>query len=90
VLGLSKFSRVVEYFARRPQVQERLTSQIYYALKYILETEDIAVSINAKHFCMIARGVEASNAWTHTTKLGGVFKTEPSVRAEFLNLSNKK
>ncbi len=86
VIGLSKLARIVEYYSRRPQVQERLTSQIYHALSYLLETEDVAVGINAKHFCMISRGVETPNAWTQTTKLGGSFKTDPSTKAEFLRL----
>ena len=86
VIGLSKLARVVEYYARRPQVQERLTSQVYHALSYLLETPNVAVAINAQHFCMIARGVEAPNSWTQTTKLGGVFKADPSTKAEFLNL----
>jgi len=88
--GLVNCGRVVEYFSRRPQVQERLTSQIYHALSYLLDTENIAVSINAKHFCMIARGIESPNSWTQTTKLGGVFKTDPTVRYEFLSLNTKK
>ena len=85
VIGLSKLARVVEYFSRRPQVQERLTSQIYYSLSHILETEHVAVSIRAQHYCMISRGVEAHNAWTHTTKLGGSFKDKSETRAEFLS-----
>lgn len=86
VIGLSKLARIVEYYSRRPQVQERLTSQIYHALSYMLETEDVAVGINAKHFCMISRGVETPNSWTQTTKLGGAFKNDPGTKAEFLRL----
>lgn len=89
VIGLSKLSRVVEYFCKRPQVQERLTSQIYHALSYMLGTTDIAVGINAAHLCMTTRGVEDPDAWTQTTKLGGVFKSDPQTRAEFLSLMNK-
>jgi GTP cyclohydrolase I len=90
VLGLSKLNRVVEYFARRPQVQERLTEQVYYALSYILETPDVAVVIDANHYCVISRGVEDHNSSTVTSKMGGGFKTNPELRAEFLSLVGKK
>ena len=83
ILGLSKFNRIVDYFARRPQIQERLTEQIYYALRYVLGTEDIAVQIEAEHFCVKARGVKHADSRTTTTKLGGEFMN-PAVRAEFL------
>ena len=86
VLGLSKINRVVEYFSKRPQIQERLTEQIYYALEYILGTSDIAVVINAKHYCVAARGVEDTNSSTITSKLGGCFKEDPAARAEFMRL----
>lgn len=86
VIGLSKMSRVVDYFSRRPQVQERLTSQIYHALSYMLGTENVAVGIKAAHMCMSTRGVEDRDAWTQTTKLGGAFKNDPQTRAEFLSL----
>ena len=86
VIGLSKLSRVVDYFSRRPQVQERLTSQIYHALSYMLGTDNVAVAIKAVHLCMTTRGVEDMAAWTQTTKLGGAFKEDPQTRAEFLNL----
>ncbi len=88
VLGLSKINRIVEYFSKRPQIQERLTEQIYYALQYILETDNIAVVINAKHYCVAARGVEDTGSSTVTSKLGGAFKTDPAVRAEFMNIVN--
>ena len=84
VLGLSKINRVFDFFAKRPQIQERLTEQIYYALSYILETDDVAVEINAVHYCVKARGVRDINSKTKTTKLGGVFKNQ-EVRNEFLN-----
>ena len=90
VLGLSKINRIVEYFSKRPQIQERLTEQIYYALQYILETDNIAVVINAKHYCVAARGVEDTGSSTVTSKLGGAFKTDPAVRAEFMNIVNTK
>jgi len=85
VLGLSKMPRIVEYFSRRPQIQERLTEQVYYALQYILGTDDIAVTIIGEHMCVSQRGVEDSSADTSTTKLGGVFKSDPSARSEFLS-----
>lgn len=90
VLGLSKINRIVEYFSKRPQIQERLTEQVYHALQYILETDNIAVVIDAVHYCVRSRGVEDSGSSTVTSKLGGVFKTEPAVRAEFMNLVNKR
>jgi GTP cyclohydrolase IA len=84
VLGLSKLPRICEYFARRPQIQERLTEQVYHALQLILETDNIAVVLNARHLCVSHRGVEDTNAATVTSKLGGVFKTDPATRAEFM------
>lgn len=83
VLGLSKINRVVEFFSKRPQIQERLTEQIYYALSYILNTEDVAVMIDADHYCVKSRGVQDLNSKTRTTKLGGAFKRS-EVRHEFL------
>ena len=88
VLGLSKINRVVEYFSKRPQIQERLTEQVYHALQYILETDDIAVVIDAQHYCVKSRGVEDVGSSTVTSKLGGVFKNDPSVRVEFMNIVN--
>lgn len=84
VLGLSKINRVVKFFSQRPQIQERLTEQIYHALSYILETENVAVKIVATHYCVKSRGIEDTGSNTTTTKLGGQFK-EPATRAEFLN-----
>lgn len=86
VLGLSKFARVAEFFASRPQVQERLTEQVYAALGYILDTFDIAVIIEADHFCMKMRGVKDACASTTTSKMGGKFFTEASARMEVLKL----
>lgn len=85
VLGLSKMNRIVEYFSRRPQVQERLGAQILEAMKFVLKTDDVAVSINAKHYCVASRGVEDSNSYTVTNHLSGVFKDKPEVRQEFLS-----
>jgi len=86
VLGLSKINRIVEYFSKRPQIQERLTEQVYHALQYILDTDDIGVVIHAQHFCVKSRGVEDTGSSTVTSKLGGVFKTDPNVRTEFMRL----
>jgi len=83
VLGLSKLPRICKYFARRPQVQERLSVQILEALKFILDTDNVAVSMTAKHYCVISRGVEDTDAMTTTNALSGIFKTDPSCRAEF-------
>jgi GTP cyclohydrolase IA len=89
VLGLSKINRIVDYFCRRPQVQERLTHQIFHSLAHILGTQDIAVVIDATHYCVKARGVEDSSSHTFTSKLGGIFKSNPATRAEFFALLNK-
>jgi GTP cyclohydrolase IA len=88
VLGLSKLNRVVEYFAKRPQIQERLTEQVYHALSYILDTPNIGVIVDAQHYCVKSRGVEDTGSSTITSKLGGCFKNEPDVRAEFMNIVN--
>ena len=90
VLGISKLSRVVEYYSRRPQIQERLTEQIYHALCFILGTDDVAVLIDAEHSCVSMRGAEDDGASTITSKLGGKFRTEPGVRSEFMHLSTYK
>jgi GTP cyclohydrolase I len=86
VIGLSKLSRICDYFARRPQIQERLTCQIFEALRFILKTDNIAVHINAKHYCMVGRGIEDASAMTSTSKLGGAFKTQPATRSEFFSM----
>lgn len=84
VIGLSKINRIVEYFAKRPQVQERMTKQIADCLQQVLETENVAVHINAKHFCVIARGVEDAHSSTVTSDLRGEFKKSLQTRQEFL------
>tara|TARA_B100002019_G_C21203360_1_gene565271 strand:+ start:381 stop:1061 length:681 start_codon:yes stop_codon:yes gene_type:complete len=89
VLGLSKINRIVEYFAKRPQIQERLTEQVFHALQAILETDSVAVVVDAQHYCVKSRGVEDTGSYTVTSKLGGVFKSDPSVRTEFMNIVNK-
>lgn len=88
VLGLSKLNRIVEFFSRRPQVQERLTAQICETLKFILETKDVAVCIDAEHLCVKTRGVEDACSDTVTSKLSGVFKSNASSRSEFFNMIN--
>lgn len=87
VLGLSKAARVVEFFSRRPQVQERLTNQIAEALKIICETEDVAVYLNATHLCMTTRGALDPGASTVTCALGGQFLENDNIRKEFLALA---
>ena len=87
VLGLSKINRIVEYFSKRPQIQERLTEQVFHALCFILETDDVAVMIEAKHYCVAARGVEDTGSSTVTVRLGGGFKTDPEVRNEFYQIA---
>ncbi|CAK4073833.1 GTP cyclohydrolase I FolE [Vibrio sp. 16] len=84
ILGLSKINRIVRFFAQRPQVQERLTQQILVAIQTLVETENVAVSIKATHYCVKSRGVMDANSETSTTALGGIFKTNPQTRAEFL------
>lgn len=88
VLGLSKLNRIVEFFARRPQIQERLTAQIAATLQFLLETDDVAVCIDAEHLCVKTRGVEDACSDTVTSKLGGVFKTKDSTRGEFFHMIN--
>ncbi|WP_136678508.1 GTP cyclohydrolase I FolE [Neptunomonas sp. XY-337] len=84
IIGLSKINRLVRFFAQRPQVQERLTKQVLIALQTLLETDNVAVSIRATHYCVKARGVMDVNSKTETTALGGSFKTNERTRAEFL------
>lgn len=84
IIGLSKINRIVRFFAQRPQVQERLTQQILIALQTLLETENVAVTIKASHYCVKARGVMDANSETSTTALGGIFKSNVHTRAEFL------
>ncbi len=84
LIGLSKINRIVRFFAQRPQVQERLTRQILVALQTLLGTDNVAVNINATHYCVKSRGVMDSNSQTSTTALGGCFKENIHTRAEFL------
>ena len=84
IIGLSKINRLVRFFSQRPQVQERLTKQILIALQTLLDTDNVAVSINATHYCVKSRGVMDVNSETETTALGGIYKSNPRTRAEFL------
>jgi GTP cyclohydrolase I len=84
VIGLSKINRIVQFFSRRPQVQERLTKQIADCLQYVLGTEHVAVYIDAKHYCVIARGIEDTASSTVTTEVRGHFRTKVQTREEFL------
>jgi len=88
VVGLSKLNRIVEYYAKRPQVQERLTIQIANHLRDVLGTDDVAVYIEAKHMCVQSRGVEHEASSTVTTEYSGKFLNE-NVRAEFLHAIKK-
>jgi GTP cyclohydrolase I len=87
VLGLSKINRVVDFFCRRPQVQERLTHQIMEALKFILDTDDVAVYIDAKHLCVSTRGVGDVGSSTVTCAMDGKFVHDDNVRREFLSIA---
>lgn len=89
VIGLSKINRIVEYFAKRPQVQERLTVQIANELKEVLGTEDVAVIIDAEHLCVSSRGVRDVNSSTLTAQFHGKFKQD-NTRSEFLTYINQK
>ena len=84
VIGLSKMNRIVEYYAKRPQVQERLTMQIVQELQIALGTEDVACVIDAKHLCVNSRGIKDIQSSTVTSEFGGKFKTEQA-RREFLD-----
>ena len=87
VVGLSKMNRIVDYFAKRPQVQERLTMQIVEELQHILQTKDVACVIDAKHLCVNSRGIRDIDSSTVTSEFGGKFK-DPNVRRDFLDYIN--
>ena len=89
VIGLSKINRIVDYYARRPQVQERLTRQIAEELEQALGTPDVAVLLDAKHFCVMMRGIEDQTSSTITAEYRGCFK-EPERREEFLRYIHSK
>lgn len=84
VVGLSKMNRIVDYFAKRPQVQERLTIQIVKELQRVLDTDDVACVIDAKHLCVNSRGIRDTESSTVTSEFGGQFKNEKT-RREFLD-----
>ncbi|KAF2330337.1 MULTISPECIES: GTP cyclohydrolase I FolE [Flavobacterium] len=84
VIGLSKMNRIVEYYAKRPQVQERLTMQIVQELQKALGTEDVACVIDAKHLCVNSRGIKDIESSTVTSEFGGKFK-DPQTKREFLD-----
>lgn len=86
ILGLSKFARITDHFARRLQVQERLTTQIADAVQKILHPLGVGVTIEASHLCMMMRGVQKQNSFTVTNSLRGVFKSDVRTRNEFLRL----
>jgi len=89
VLGLSKIARIVDMYARRLQIQEKLTKQIADAIEYAINAKGVAVVIEAKHLCMMMRGVEKQNSVMTTSVMTGVFRKEISTRSEFLNLINR-
>ena len=83
VLGLSNINRLVGFFAQRPQVQERLTQQVLVAIQTLTGSEDVAVSINATHYCVKARGIRDTNSYTKTSALGGKFLEDAELRRQF-------
>lgn len=89
VIGLSKINRIVDYYARRPQVQERMTRQILEELKNTLDTEDVIVVVDAKHFCVTTRGIQDDDSSTITLDYSGEFANKKT-RAEFLELVQSK
>jgi GTP cyclohydrolase I len=86
IVGLSKIARLVDVFARRLQVQERLTQQVAHALDDVLKPKGVGVVIQAAHLCMMMRGVQKQNSSTVTSCLLGLFRSDERTRAEFLNL----
>lgn len=89
VIGLSKLNRIVDYFARRPQVQERMIMQIFNELKSVLNTEDVIVVVEAEHLCVSSRGIKDSSSYTSTIQYGGIF-SEKENRNDFFNLMKKE
>lgn len=85
VIGLSKLNRIVDYYSRRPQVQERLIMQIFNELKSVLKTDDVIVVMEAKHLCVSSRGIKDESSFTSTIQYGGVFN-EKENRNDFFNL----
>jgi GTP cyclohydrolase IA len=89
LIGLSKIPRIVRYFARRPQLQERLAAQIADSLALLLQIEDIAISISARHYCVMARGIQDENSHAITTILRGQFGQDDHLRREFFENINR-
>ena len=89
VLGLSKVARIVDMYARRLQIQEKLTKQIADAIEQAIDARGVAVVIEAKHLCMMMRGVEKQNSVMTTSVMTGIFRNHISTRSEFLNLINR-
>lgn len=89
VIGLSKINRIVQYYAKRPQVQERMTLQIAEELKSVLKTDDVGVVVDANHMCVSSRGVNDTNSKTGTASFSGKFEDE-TTKKEFLNYINSK
>lgn len=90
ILGLSKVARITDMFARRLQVQERLTQQIAHAMQEVLDPLGVAVIVEAKHFCMMMRGVQKQNSFATTSCMLGAFKDDAKTRAEFMNLVSRR
>ena len=90
VIGLSKLNRIVQYYAKRPQVQERLTAQVADALKEILHHDDVAVYIEADHLCVASRGINDTNSETVTAVYSGQFKNKDVKDTFLLGIGNKK
>jgi len=89
VIGLSKLNRIVDYYAKRPQVQERLIMQIFNELKSVLETENVIVVMEAKHLCVSSRGIKDESSFTSTIQYGGIFDLKEN-RNDFFNLMNSE
>jgi GTP cyclohydrolase I len=90
IIGISKIHRLVRFFARRPQLQERLTAQIADSLALLLETEDVAVSVDARHYCVMARGIQDENSHMITNVLRGQFNSKEELRRDFFEGINRQ
>jgi GTP cyclohydrolase I len=90
LIGISKIPRLVRFFARRPQLQERLTAQIADSLAILIQSNDVAVSINARHYCVMARGIQDENSQMITNVLRGKFDSDEKLRREFFEGINRQ